>query len=144
VRIVLDTNIWISALISPNGTTAHLLAQLTGHTLLTSPEILVEIQRVLGYPHIARRYGVTELAAQVYVDNIRAASLVVQSMPSPLTPLLAADPADDKFLLCALAGRADCIISGDRHLKNLGSYGGIPILPPADFLAFLHSGEGMA
>ena len=53
MRIVLDTNIWVSALISPTGTPAALLRKLGGHILITSEEILEEVRRVLGYNRIA-------------------------------------------------------------------------------------------
>ena len=44
------------------------------------------------------------------------------------------DPEDDTILIAAVEGGADCIISGDAHLKDLGEYQGIPILTPADFV----------
>jgi len=47
------------------------------------------------------------------------------------------DPKDDKFLEAALAGRADCIVSGDADLLNLTPFEDIPILRPAEFLARL-------
>lgn len=53
------------------------------------------------------------------------------STPSPPTP------SDDKFLECALAARAEAIISGDRHLLALGEFRGIPILTPAEWLETL-------
>ena len=47
------------------------------------------------------------------------------------------DPSDEKFLACALAARADFIISGDRHLLRLGMFHGIPILSPKRFFSIL-------
>ena len=44
------------------------------------------------------------------------------------------DPSDDKFLACAVDGRADRIVTGDRHLLRLKSFRGIRIIPPAEFL----------
>ena len=43
-------------------------------------------------------------------------------------PVVIADPDDDKILECAIAGKADFIVSGDRHLLDLENYQGIPIL----------------
>ena len=48
------------------------------------------------------------------------------------------DAEDNAILAAAVEGRADCIISGDRHLKNLGEYQDIPILSPAEFVAQHH------
>ena len=45
------------------------------------------------------------------------------------------DPKDNKFLEAALAGEADCIVSGDADLLDMGSFEEIPILRPAEFLA---------
>jgi predicted nucleic acid-binding protein len=51
----------------------------------------------------------------------------------PGKPFVTADPSDDKFIWCALEGRADVIISGDEHLLNLGA-SPIPVLTPSRFL----------
>jgi putative PIN family toxin of toxin-antitoxin system len=45
------------------------------------------------------------------------------------------DPDDDKFIECALVADATAVVSGDRHLLELGSYEGIAMLSPTDFLA---------
>lgn len=42
------------------------------------------------------------------------------------------DPADDKFVACALAGRADLIVSSDRHLLDVGTIGGIDVVYPGE------------
>jgi len=47
---------------------------------------------------------------------------------------VSAHPADDRVLECAVAAHADCIVSGDKHLLELGRFGKIPILAPAEFL----------
>jgi predicted nucleic acid-binding protein len=51
--------------------------------------------------------------------------------------VIAADPADDEFLECALKAGAACIVSGDKHLKGLRQYEGVPILSPPEFMASL-------
>jgi len=50
------------------------------------------------------------------------------------------DPADDKFLVAAIEGKADYIVSGDKHLKTLGSYQGVQIVTPVEFVKILESG----
>jgi uncharacterized protein len=47
------------------------------------------------------------------------------------------DPDDDRILECALAGKADLVVSGDRHLRKLKSFRGIGIVHPSDFLRTL-------
>jgi predicted nucleic acid-binding protein len=55
-------------------------------------------------------------------------------LPPSLPPVIQHDPSDDKFLECALAGKAASIISGDKHLLNLSQFKGILILKPYDFV----------
>lgn len=50
------------------------------------------------------------------------------------------DPPDNRILECAIAGKADLIVSGDRHLRQLKTYQGIPIVRPVDFLRTLGVG----
>ena len=45
------------------------------------------------------------------------------------------DPEDDNIIIAAVEGKADCIVSGDRHLQDLDSYEDIPILSPSEFVA---------
>ncbi len=59
--------------------------------------------------------------------------------PKSVPHIIKDDPDDDHILACALAGRADLIVSGDRHLLKLKSYKGIGIVRPKDFL---HTLEG--
>ena len=59
-------------------------------------------------------------------------SVLVQ--PKEIPDAVPDDPDDNHIVACALEGRADLIVSGDRHLLTLGSYAGIPIVRPMDFL----------
>ena len=134
----MDTNIWVSALITPTGTPAALLRKLRDHVLIASEEMLEEFQRVLQYDRIAKRFNLTPEKVNDYLANIREkVELVATDMPD--FPIVEADPSDDKFLIGAVKGKADCIISGDRHLLRLAEYQGIPIVSPATLLAFLES-----
>ena len=49
-------------------------------------------------------------------------------------PIVLEDPKDDIYIITAIEGNAECIVSGDNHLLNLNSYEGIPILKPSNFL----------
>jgi predicted nucleic acid-binding protein len=59
------------------------------------------------------------------------------AVPGLLPAPVSIDPDDDAVLACAVAAKADAIVSGDRHLLSLGSYDGIPIMTAADLLAQL-------
>ena len=74
--------------------------------------------------------NIEELAG--WLANVRD---LARWMPGKITvEAVAADPDDDIVLGCALEGRADYIVTGDRHLRSMKTYSGIPILSPAAFL----------
>ena len=132
-----DANVVVSRQISPAGPPAQVLIRWENgeFELLVADQILAEYERVLNYPHLARRHGMDAPAIGQLIADIRAASVVVTI--SGHLAVIADDPKDDKFLECAVAGGADVIVSGDKHLLRLGSYRGIRVLSPADFLALL-------
>jgi putative PIN family toxin of toxin-antitoxin system len=133
-RAVLDTNIYISGTILARGTPFAVLEawRQQQYILITSEAIIVEIERVLHYPRIGQRYSITNQDVTRLIDSLQAESLVVAGdyEVSGVSP----DPDDDKFLACALEGRADYIVTGDPHLLNLKQYHGIYILKPHKFL----------
>lgn len=59
--------------------------------------------------------------------------------PTIALQVIGDDPDDDRVLDCAVAGKADLIVSGDRHLRRLKSFQGIGIVTPADFKRTLGS-----
>lgn len=138
MRVVLDTNVWVSALITPTGTPATLLGKLRDHVLISSEEMLEEVHRVLQKDRIVRRYNLTPKNIDDYLVNIRQKVELV-SADQPDFPIVEADPSDDMFLVGAVKGMADCIVSGDRHLLSIVKYQRIPIVSPATLLAFLES-----
>jgi uncharacterized protein len=135
MRVVLDTNVFVSAVLG--GALAELLpAWRAGHfTLVVSDEIVGEYHRVLSRP----KFGLSEDV----VDDI--IGLVFRSAefftPSERLNIVREDPSDNKFIEAAVAGGADLIVSGDSHLLNLGLYADIPILPARDFLQKVQSGR---
>lgn len=135
-RAVLDTNVLVSALISPGGRSALLLLELRsgGFELLLSPLLLAELREVLRRDKF-RRY-VSEAEADAYVELIRAEG-VVRADPAPSPEPLGADP-DDEFLIdLARDARADALVTGDAHLLELRAI--IPAMTPAEFLETLTS-----
>ncbi|OGR87982.1 MAG: hypothetical protein A3J74_03665 [Elusimicrobia bacterium RIFCSPHIGHO2_02_FULL_57_9] len=59
---------------------------------------------------------------------------IVPAEAEPRISAIAADPSDNRVLECAVAAKAQCIASGDKHLLDLGQFGGILILSPNKFL----------
>jgi len=137
-RAVLDTNVLVSALISPGGPSAALLLELRAGAfeLVVSPLILEELADVLARPKLRAYASPGEAAA--YLDLVRGLATQVHD-PPPSGLALCADP-DDEFLLdLARAASADAMVSGDAHLLALR--GTLPVLSPAEFLAKLGQGD---
>ncbi len=122
IRTVLDTNVLVSTLIVPHGKPAQILDQWSKIGLLISDDILAELERVLHYPRIQRRYRdkVSEEAIDAYLDKVRQVGQFVEAQSK--AAVVWADPDDDVIIACAVDGNADCIVSGDPHLLQLGSY----------------------
>ncbi len=133
-RAVLDTNVLVSALISPGGPSAALLLELRAGAfeLVASAALLDELREVLGREKF-RRY-VTEAEGAAYVDLIRREATVLDD-PAPITRPLSADPDDEYLVDLARAAAADVLVSGDAHLLDLRDR--LPVMTPAEFLARL-------
>ena len=136
MRAVVDTGIFVSALIRRKGTIGAVLRGLRAgqYTVIYSTAILVEIIDVLGRDKFRIKYHIEpdDITALVNLIRLRG-ELVIPTQ----TITACRDPKDDKFLEAALAGAADCIVSGDADLLELKSFESIPILRPAAFLARL-------
>ena len=128
-RIVLDTNITISALFWKGYPRAvYDLVKEGKVTLLSSAKIEEEFIRVLAYP----KFGLTSAEILPIVNSLRKYAHFVEVKSK--VDVVKEDPTDNIFLECALDGKADYIISGDRHLLNIGSHKGIQIMRAKDFL----------
>jgi putative PIN family toxin of toxin-antitoxin system len=138
VRVVLDTNTLVSAVLSPEGPPRRLLDAARGQAfeMCTSPVLLAELQEVLGRDKFALRFRQSGLIPSVFVREIHRLSNVIT--PAQVPPVIAADADDDHVLACAVTSQADLIVSGDKHLLSLGgSYLGIAILRPVEAVAWL-------
>lgn len=142
MRAVIDTNVIASAYISPRGSPAQILEMFWAgrFVLLTSTPILDEYQEILLRPRVQKRHLLTSIQVAQVVELIRDVSEPIEDLPD--LQVIAADPDDDKFFACAIAGNADCIVSGDAHLLVIANFRGIPVLTPADFLARLDRPSG--
>jgi uncharacterized protein len=130
VRVVLDTNVVVSALLF-TGISSKLVAlwQDDVITVLVSRGILEESLRVLSYPKFKLSEGDIKGLIQEellpYVETVK---------PGRRLPVVDRDPSDDKFVECAVTGKARVIISGDKDLLSIGRYQRILIQTPAQFL----------
>jgi uncharacterized protein len=143
-RVVLDTNLLVSALLSPSGKPVQILKMAFGGSLdmVISPALLKEITLVLNYEKIRNllaKHAVSDDEVGDVVRKILKTALVV---PGKLNlDSLSRDPSDNIVLSCATEGNADFIVSGDRHLTELVSFEGIPVVSPDTFLKLVEKRE---
>jgi putative PIN family toxin of toxin-antitoxin system len=137
IRAVLDANVFVSGILSGHGVPGRILKAWRDERfeLVTSEPILEEVARALRYPKVSRRHGWPEKQLVCFIEDIRRLAIL---SPGRLTLLIIAeDPPDNRYLECALEAEADCIVSGDHHIVELGEYRGIEIFIPRAFLELL-------
>ncbi len=130
-RAVLDTGVFVSALIAPAGAPAKLVAAARegSFDLIASPLLLAELESVLRRDKFRRYADVDRIDA--YVQLLRREAQIVPDPGTP-PPVHCVDPKDD-YLVTLAHDRKAVLVSGDRHLLELA--GKIPVLSPSDFLA---------
>lgn len=135
MRVVLDANQFVSAVLVPVGRPAQVLQAWRAHRfeLLLSPSIIREIRQVLLYPRLQSKHGWDARQVDDFLAGIVFAATIV--FDEPVIRAVPDDPTDDKYVACALAGGANYIVSGDEHLLQLETYQGIRIVSPATFLS---------
>ena len=140
MRVVLDANIYISALISNKGNPAKIINKwLAGQfDVLISQPIVDEILRVTNYKRIQKKYVKVRENRLEFVELIIEQGIWEES--SETLTVVSADESDNRYIECAVAGNAQYIVSGDEHLLGVGEYQGIIIVIPATFLTLLAAG----
>ena len=135
LRVVLDTNVYLSALLFPNAPTAALweLAIDGRYIVVLSPFIVRELMGKL-----RDKFDYAADDREVIKHRLLRLAAIVQ--PATVPAVLPHDPDDNHILACAVAGRADLLVTGDRDLLRLKHYAGIPIVRARDLLHTL--GEG--
>lgn len=130
IKVVLDTNIIISAFFwKGHSRTIYDLIRVNKIKLLLSSEIEKEFIRVLGYS----KFGLSAREILPIVLNLRASAEFVKTTSK--ISVITSDSTDNTFIECAVDGKADYIISGDKHLLNLKKHERIHIVKARDFLA---------
>jgi len=130
LNIVVDTNVLISA-IGWNGSERELVDKCFQEIfrLIVSRDLLDEFERVVFY----KKFDFVPAYKKVeFLGALSEFSRIIR--PTCKLDVIKVDPADNIILECALEGKVDYIVSGDKHLLNLKEFNGIKILKPAEFL----------
>ena len=132
MRIVCDTNVLVSGVLfrgSPRR--VLLLASRGAVTNYLSEDILLEVENVLLRPKFKITAGQVSGILTLFRDTFE---LVI---PTRRLKVVSSDPDDDRIIEAAVEAEADVIVSGDRHLLSIGSWQGIRIVQPAEFVQAL-------
>lgn len=130
-RIVVDTNVLISAALLPQSASARALDRtLEEFQLIQSEATLAELVDVIMRPRFVHYLDEERRSRFLFVLAQVSEVIGVQIRVTECS-----DPKDDKFLELAIDGNAQLIVSGDSHLRDLHPFRGIAIVTPGEFLA---------
>lgn len=129
MKVVLDTNVFVSSFFGGNPRKIFGLWAKGELTLCVTAAIVEE------YFGVLKRLGLDgEPEFGGLMDLFARGQNILFAAETPKLKVVKADPGDDKFIECAVALKAETIVTGDKALKNIGSYMGVRIFNPAEFL----------
>lgn len=137
MRAVLDANVYVSALVKPEGPPGRILdrfVRLAAFEIVISPAIADEVLDTLGRAKL-RRYFAPDVTPAAWFARVVEAALAVPG--DRKIPRLCRDPDDDKYLAAAAEAKAEYLVSGDDDLLALAVCEGVAIVSPRVFLAIL-------
>jgi putative PIN family toxin of toxin-antitoxin system len=118
IRVLFDTNVWVSAFLSPEGHCGRLVHRVlvaTGAEVIVSAPLLEELVDVLGRPRLVRRYGFTTDEVREYIEWIGSIARMVEPTAETYG---CRDPKDDFVCGTAVAGNAGHLATRDDDLKR--------------------------
>ena len=133
LKVVIDTNLWVSALLT-HGKPRELINHFEGGRFIAIyPQwLILELRKI---PSKQKLAAITQADIENLVTLIKKISVLVE--PEHV-PSVSRDPKDDVFLACAAAAKADFLVTGNKKdLLHLGAYGGTRIVTAAQFLQIL-------
>lgn len=136
MQAVIDTGVLVSGLIRSQSAPGAVLQAMAANQFVAvyTTEMVIELIDVLERAKFRDKYHIQPADIVVLVQLLQLRGQLV----TPIHAVVACrDPKDDKFLTAAVAGMADCIVSGDADLLVLSPFEGIPVLSPAAFLEHL-------
>ena len=137
IRVVLDTNVLVSAHLTRNSKAEKILCLAASGIIeiYLSPQIFQELEATLLSPKLTKIHKDTTKQVR---HSIRLLKEFVEISPGVMeVDVVKADPGDNKIIACAVEAQAKFIISGDHHLIDLGEYEDIRIMNPDSFLKLM-------
>lgn len=138
LRVVLDANVYVSAVLRPDGPPGQLLEGfLRGEfEIVLSTTVADEVRRALGYRKVRKVVLPGVDLEEWFWSVVVLADLVEDRLP----PRVCEDSDDDKYLAAAIEGNASFIVTGDKRFVALKEYEGVRIITPRAFLDRLGRG----
>ena len=140
VKAVVDTNVLVSGMFAEAGAVAELMELWYDERfeLVTSEKILSELYRVLHKPTIQSHFKPSEDDIREYIETFREKAIITPDLYQ--TDRITKDPTDNKFLACALEAKADYVVSGDKHLREIKHFHGVKIIDVKGFVERVRKG----
>jgi len=131
VRVVVDTNVLVSAFLKDSKPRKLLVTLLESHELVSSAPLLAELADVLS----REKFGVSADAVERFIAILVRRATVVQAGSD--LKVVAEDPDDDVVLSTAVNGKAEYIVSGDKHLLKIDKFKNIRIVTVGEFIMII-------
>jgi uncharacterized protein len=138
--VVIDTNLFISAIINKKNTIPFtLITAWRNHQiqLFITESLIKEVETVLTREKIYKKYAISKKEIEKFITELRFSTTAISPTDIDFLPIRSRDPKDDKFLACALGGNCDYLITGDEDLLILNGkpeLGKLQIIKAAEFL----------
>ena len=138
MKAVIDTNVVISGIIGA-GPPARIIDawHASEFEWVFSTQLIRELDEVTTRTWFQRRSGWDDAERHRFIDLLSTRATIVE--PATRVRVVEADPDDDVLFATAIAGGAECIVTGDRQVLRVSSYAGIQIITPRDFAALLRA-----
>ncbi len=133
LRVVIDTNIYISAIFWGGKPRQIVDMGRDGHIFIFTS---LDIEKEIGDRLAVKFHLAEDEVSRIMLDF---GTLTIPIKPTKKISFIKDDPDDDKFLECGIACQANYIVSGDSHLQRAKEFEGIKILSPSDFLRTIQS-----
>lgn len=134
MKVVIDTSIFVRALINPYGVNARLFQWAHKYEIMASEAIIEEILEVLYRSSLHNKYSsITEIRIEDILNIIEESKIVIPKRKIDICR----DSDDNKFLECAIEGKVSYLISADKDLLDMKESEGIKIISGSEFLKIL-------